>query len=43
VLICPLVLLFQTVKREHLLSLVILLLYSGAAAVYYLFIDKKTY
>jgi hypothetical protein len=45
VLIVPYLKLFQTVKPEHLLNLgvyVAVLLYSGAIAVYYLFIHPKT-
>jgi hypothetical protein len=45
VLIVPFVLLFKTVKPEHMINLVvyvIVLLYSGMIAVYYLFINPQT-
>jgi len=45
VLIGPFLLLFETIKPEFLFNLavyVLVLLYSGGLAVYYLFIDKET-
>ena len=45
VLIVPFLMLFPSIKPESLFSLVVyvaVLLYSGAIAVYYLFIDKQT-
>jgi len=45
VLIVPFVFLFQTVKPEYMLNLVVyvaVLVYSGAIAVYYLFINSQT-
>ena len=45
VLIFPFLMLFKTVKPEHMLSLTIytaILVYSGALAIYYLFIHKQT-
>jgi hypothetical protein len=45
VLIGPFVSLFKTVKPEHLVNLVVyvaVLLYSGAVAVYFLFVNPKT-
>ena len=45
VLIIPFLFLFKTVKPEHLISLVVyvaVLIYSGALAVYFLFVDPKT-
>jgi hypothetical protein len=45
VLILPFLSLFKTVKPEHMLSLVVyvaILVYSGAIAVYYLFINPQT-
>jgi hypothetical protein len=45
VLIVPFLLLFKTVKPEYMLNLIVyvaVLVYSGAVAVYFLFIDPKT-
>jgi len=45
VLIVPFLLLFKTVKPEYMLNLIVyvaVLVYSGAIAVYFLFIDPKT-
>jgi hypothetical protein len=45
VLILPFLLLFETVKPEYTLSLiayVAVLIYSGAIAVYFLFVNSKT-
>jgi hypothetical protein len=45
VLIIPFLLLFKTVKPEYMLNLIVyvaVLVYSGAIAVYYLFINSKT-
>ena len=45
VLIGPFLILFRTVKPEHLLSLTVyifVLVYSGAVAIYYLFINQQT-
>ncbi len=45
VLIVPFLLLFETVKPEYMLNLVVyvaVLIYSGALAVYFLFINSQT-
>jgi len=45
VLIGPFLILFRTIKPEHILSLTIytiILVYSGVLSIYYLFLDKRT-